>query len=199
MSTGMIRRDIQSTGACMKVLIGVLLAVAISSTEVYAQNTAVTWSAFNMGFAATASATTNAQSVAGQLAVGSAQSSSTRIESGFLPGASGTTSVQHQGIEMPTTYALEQNYPNPFNPTTQVRFSLPVESHVRLIIYNTLGQEVIVLADEQRSPGTFGIEWDGRSSSGSKVGSGVYLYKLEAKPAAGGNIFINTKKMIFLK
>ena len=113
--------------------------------------------------------------------------------------AVGTTSVQHQGIEMPTTYALEQNYPNPFNPTTQVRFSLPVESHIRLIIYNTLGQEVIVLADEQRSPGTFGIEWGGTSSSGNKVGSGVYLYKLEAKPTAGGNIFVNTKKMILLK
>ncbi|MEK9138520.1 MAG: hypothetical protein AAB393_15455, partial [Bacteroidota bacterium] len=77
----------------MKVLIGVLLATAMSSTEVYAQNTAATWSSFNMGFAATVSATTNAQSVAGQLVVGSAQSSSTRIEGGFLPGASGPPSV----------------------------------------------------------------------------------------------------------
>jgi len=74
----------------MKVLIGMIFAIAMSLTEVYAQNTAVTWSTFNMGFAGTMSATTNAQSVAGQLVVGSTQSSNTGTETGFLPGASGS-------------------------------------------------------------------------------------------------------------
>ncbi len=71
----------------------VALLVLLSAMTAHAQNTAVTWSGFNMGFASTASVTTNAQSVAGQLTVGSAQSSSTAIESGFIPGTSGPPSV----------------------------------------------------------------------------------------------------------
>ena len=46
---------------------------------------------------------------------------------------------------IPSDYDLKQNYPNPFNPTTKIDFSLPVESNVKLVIYNILGQEVIRL------------------------------------------------------
>jgi PKD repeat protein len=55
----------------------------------------------------------------------------------------------------PESYSLNQNYPNPFNPTTDISFSLPTGSWVRLEVYNILGQRVITLLDEYRAPGEY--------------------------------------------
>ena len=101
--------------------------------------------------------------------------------------------------QLPTVFSLAQNYPNPFNPTTQIRFALPVESHVRVAIYNMLGQEVRALADEQSPAGTFTVEWNGENSVGNKVSSGVYFYRMEATPQNGEARFVSLKKMILLK
>jgi hypothetical protein len=100
---------------------------------------------------------------------------------------------QALAAEIPTAMVLNQNYPNPFNPTTQIRYGLPQPSHVTLTIYNLLGQEVARLADEEQEAGFHEIRWDGRSSSGTAVGSGVYIYRIQA-----GDI-VQTKKMILLK
>jgi hypothetical protein len=97
------------------------------------------------------------------------------------------------GMNLPTSYALGQNYPNPFNPTTDIEFSLPSPGNVQIKVYNVLGQEVVTLVDEHLPAGNHAVTWDGRSSEGSSVSSGVYFYRISA------NQFSDTKKMMMLK
>jgi Glycosyl hydrolase family 53/Secretion system C-terminal sorting domain len=99
---------------------------------------------------------------------------------------SNNKNVDKQSV--PTKFSLIQNYPNPFNPTTMISYSIPVKGFVSLKIYNTLGQEVADLVDGNKEAGSYNINFDG-----SKLASGVYLYRLQA------NKFIQTKKMILLK
>lgn len=90
-------------------------------------------------------------------------------------------------------FALNQNYPNPFNLSTEITFQLPVESKVSLKIYNTKGQLVRSLIDDEKSKGFYSISWDGKDQSGKEVASGIYFYRL-----AAGN-FRAIKKMVMLK
>lgn len=83
------------------------------------------------------------------------------------------------GTGLPTTFALHQNYPNPFNPATTIAFELPERSHVRLELFNVLGQRVRSLVDGTMSAGVHTAEWDGRNDAGKNVASGVYFYRLE--------------------
>ena len=94
---------------------------------------------------------------------------------------------------LPTSYALSQNYPNPFNPSTEIKFDIPVRSHVTLTVYNVLGQRVTTLVDKEMPPGSYVADWNSTSDNGTEVTSGVYFYKLEADD------FIQTKKMLLLK
>ena len=94
---------------------------------------------------------------------------------------------------VPKTYALEQNYPNPFNPTTQINFSVPKTGIVNLSVYNSIGQLVKTLVNDNYAPGTYQVTWNGTNTSGSLVASGVYFYRFTAKD------YVNTMKMVFLK
>jgi len=87
-----------------------------------------------------------------------------------------------------TEVELIGNYPNPFNPVTEISFSLPAASHVKLEIYNIMGQKVATLVDDQLEAGTHIVQWNG-----SEAASGVYLYRLEVGE------FVDAKKMILLK
>ena len=78
-------------------------------------------------------------------------------------------------------FSLSQNAPNPFNPTTSIHFSLPSEGLARLSIYNSLGQIVRVLMNENLAAGQHMVSWDGTDDLGRSVGSGVYLYRLTAQ------------------
>lgn len=89
---------------------------------------------------------------------------------------------------IPSAYTLEQNYPNPFNPTTTIGFVLPVRSHVRMKLYNVLGEIVAILVDEQLPAGEHQVTLNGRGLS-----SGLYFYQMEA----GG--FVRSKKLVVLK
>jgi hypothetical protein len=94
---------------------------------------------------------------------------------------------------LPTEYALLQNFPNPFNPSTAIRFALPASGRVQLAVYNSLGQEVARLLDNELAAGVYTIDWDGRNASGKSVASGVYFYRLTATD------FTKTRKMLLLK
>jgi len=96
-------------------------------------------------------------------------------------------------LQLPTTYQLHQNYPNPFNPVTTIRYDLPQDSRVKLTIYNILGQQVIVLADEYQIAGYKSIRWNGRTTSGKLVGTGMYFYSIEASQYSA------IRKMVLLK
>lgn len=90
--------------------------------------------------------------------------------------------------EIPTDYVLSQNYPNPFNPTTKIEYSIPVAGNVTLKVFNTLGQEVATLFDGFLNAGKYVADFDG-----SKLASGVYLYKLQSN---GVSI---SKKLVLMK
>ncbi|MCH7678410.1 T9SS type A sorting domain-containing protein [candidate division KSB1 bacterium] len=98
-----------------------------------------------------------------------------------------------QEVEVPEAFTLEQNYPNPFNPSTQIRYGLDKQTHVKLSIYNTLGQEVVTLVDGVQDAGFQTVSWNGTDNLGQQVSAGVYVYRLEA----GNNVQI--KKMTFTK
>ena len=82
--------------------------------------------------------------------------------------------------DLPDGYSLGQNYPNPFNPDTKIDFSIAQAGHVTLEVFNIRGQTVATLVDSYMSAGTHTIEWDATNSSGEKVATGIYLYRLIA-------------------
>ena len=90
--------------------------------------------------------------------------------------------------DIPSSFYLYQNYPNPFNPSTIIRFSIPEESSVTLKVFNTLGEEITTLINENIIAGNYEVEF-----KRTALPSGVYFYRLQA-----GNFF-ETKKMIFMK
>jgi photosystem II stability/assembly factor-like uncharacterized protein len=98
------------------------------------------------------------------------------------------------GSEVPENYFLSQNYPNPFNPSTKIKFSIPYypfewgKGDVKLVVYNILGKEISVLVNEQLSPGTYEVEWNG-----TNYPSGVYFYKLLT------DTYSYTKKLVIAK
>lgn len=91
-------------------------------------------------------------------------------------------------VELPQDFALEQNYPNPFNPSTQISFSLPVESVVELSIYSLTGQKLATLVNETRAAGQHTVSFDA-----SNLSSGVYVYRLTA------GSFSQTNRMTLIK
>lgn len=106
---------------------------------------------------------------------------------------------QGSGIPLvPERFHLYGNYPNPFNPVTTLRFDLPVAAHVTLTLYNSLGQRVARLLDKQMPAGTHTTLWNGRSSSGATLASGVYLARLEIVAPHSARLTATTK-MILLK
>ncbi|MFQ5869571.1 MAG: T9SS type A sorting domain-containing protein [Candidatus Zixiibacteriota bacterium] len=83
--------------------------------------------------------------------------------------------VDRSEVSLSTITQLYQNYPNPFNATTVINYQLPAHSHVRLEVYNTLGQKVTALVDETQEAGYRSVSWDA-----SGVSSGLYFYRLTA-------------------
>ncbi len=109
--------------------------------------------------------------------------------------------VSVEDFEIPNEYELYQNYPNPFNPITKIKFSIPtVETghapslHTKLDVYDILGEQVSTLIDDQKSPGTYEVEFDA-----SNLPSGIYFYKLDVYSNSGTTHFSDTKKMVLIK
>ncbi len=95
---------------------------------------------------------------------------------------------------LPKKFELSQNYPNPFNPSTKISFSLPVESKVKLQIFNTLGELVTTLVDETKNAGVHQLEWNA-----GNFASGIYLYSISAKSVSDAKQFNSVRKMVLLK
>ena len=93
----------------------------------------------------------------------------------------------------PTAFLLSQNYPNPFNPVTNFKLSLPKASHVKMEIFNIVGQKVRTLLDDDMRAGVFVVDWNGKDERGVEASSGVYFYRVVA-----GN-FSDIKKMVLLR
>jgi len=83
--------------------------------------------------------------------------------------------------------------PNPFNNTVEIKYYLPEEENVNLTIYNTLGQKVILLENDNKPEGLHTIIWNSNNQKGEKVSSGLYFIILKT------NSFSQTKKVTLLK
>ena len=99
----------------------------------------------------------------------------------------GTTNVDDD-INSVNEFKLEQNYPNPFNPSTSIHYTIGSSQFVKLKVYNLLGDEIVTLVDENKSAGSYQVDFNA-----SSLTSGVYFYRL----AAGS--FIETKKLVLIK
>ena len=82
------------------------------------------------------------------------------------------------GGALPERFELGANYPNPFNPSTMIPYQLPAAMHVRLEVFNILGQRIATLVDGERPAGFHTASWDATDAAGEAVGAGVYLYRL---------------------
>ena len=95
----------------------------------------------------------------------------------------------------PSDFSLKQNYPNPFNPATNINFELPVSSKIKLVVYNSLGQQVDVLYDNIKPAGRHSMQFNA-----GRLASGVYFYSLIAQPLISGrNTYHASGKMLLIK
>jgi len=99
-----------------------------------------------------------------------------------------SSSVEAYTGSFPEEYELNQNFPNPFNPSTTIRFSVVNNEHVTLKVYNSIGQQVAELVNQELPAGSYTVDWNAED-----ISSGIYLYTLNT------NNFSSTKKMILLK
>jgi len=102
------------------------------------------------------------------------------------------TLVESAGI-LPSGFVLHQNHPNPFNPSTTIPYDLPQATQVALKVYDLLGQKVRTLVQQTQGPGPHSVVWDGKDDQENQVGSGAYLYRLQAGP------FVATRKLSLIR
>ena len=104
------------------------------------------------------------------------------------------TQVEDNRDVLPGEFTLSQNYPNPFNPVTTINFDLPVKSSVEISIYDVLGRKLKTVVNEVRDAGRYKVLIDM-----NEYASGVYFYRMVAKPVMGGSDFVSVKKMLLVK
>jgi len=93
---------------------------------------------------------------------------------------------------------IRQNYPNPFNPYTTIKYDLPEDTRVTLVIYDIMGREVRRW-DLHEEPGHREVIWDGRDQSGRLVPTGLYIYQLVAASMESGQRFTANRKLVLMK
>ena len=91
-------------------------------------------------------------------------------------------------VSLPVGYKLEQNYPNPFNPVTKINYAVPHKTHVKLEVYDILGNDITTLVNEEKQAGIYEVDF-----MPTYLSSGLYFYRLKADD------YIETKKMILLR
>ena len=94
----------------------------------------------------------------------------------------------------PEKFILKQNYPNPFNPVTQIEFSVPVNSFVKLKVYNSAGELVSILAEGEMARGSYKADFNA-----ANLASGVYYYVMEYNEENSGRWNSISKKMVLIK
>ncbi|MGA9117229.1 MAG: FlgD immunoglobulin-like domain containing protein [Bacteroidota bacterium] len=100
---------------------------------------------------------------------------------------------------VPSGFALGPAWPNPFNPSTRMRVELPGAADLELRVFDLLGRPVALLASGTFPAGYHDAVWDGRSDSGQRVSSGIYIARLEARPEGHGTPFRALRKLLLMK
>lgn len=99
-----------------------------------------------------------------------------------------TTSITPISSNLPDRYSLSQNFPNPFNPSTKINFDIVRAGFVSVKVYNSIGQEVAQLVNQEMAPGSYQADFDGAALT-----SGIYFYRIETGD------FVQTRKMMLVK
>lgn len=103
---------------------------------------------------------------------------------------------------LPSEFYLGQNYPNPFNEKTTIKYCVAYKTRVRITVFNTEGELIEKLVDEDKNVGTHKIEFSAKCKSAAggipvsgkkRLASGIYHYQLKA-----GN-YLAEKEMILLR
>jgi aminopeptidase N len=103
-----------------------------------------------------------------------------------------TTADPNSESQFPGVFALHQNYPNPFNPVTSIGYDVPVNSHITIKLYNTIGELVTILVNEQKTPGRYSVLFDGNNYA-----SGIYFYEITATGTL--STYTSVRKMALVK
>ena len=101
--------------------------------------------------------------------------------------------VAIDGINAPQQYTLHQNFPNPFNPTTTLRYDLPNEGNISIVVFDVVGRQVAELINEEQPAGSYQVVWNGRNSAGVALPTGLYFAKMITSD------YSNTIKMVLMK
>ena len=129
----------------------------------------------------------NLSGTIGQTILTNAKNSEFNLQSGFWFGINTITGIENT-LGLPTEYKLFNNYPNPFNPSTTIKYQLKKSGSIKLLLYNSIGQIVATLVNENKEAGIYTINYDA-----SNISSGIYFYRIVTKE------FVKTKRMILLK
>ncbi len=84
------------------------------------------------------------------------------------------TATEEEGVS-PDGFGLTQNFPNPFSGSTTIKYQVPQPTQVKIRIYDVLGQEVQLLANQTVPAGQHEVTWDAENQP-----SGVYFIVMEA-------------------
>ena len=97
------------------------------------------------------------------------------------------------GDIVPSEFKLYSNHPNPFNPVTTIKYDLPSDGLVNVLVYDMVGRMVKTLVNGSKNAGQNYIKWNGTNDNGEQVSAGLYFYTIQIGE------YIETKKMVLLK
>jgi hypothetical protein len=109
------------------------------------------------------------------------------------PGSFNKIFSSFSGEVVPKIYFLYQNFPNPFNPSTTIRYQVPLDTYVKLEIFNSLGEKVKTLVNELKAEGYYSVVWNGKDDYEQSLPSGIYYYRLMSDK------FTAARKLLLLK
>ncbi len=103
-------------------------------------------------------------------------------------------------ILVPELFALNPVYPNPFNRSASIRYLLPIDTNIKLDIFNAKGVHIYRLFEGEKHAGIYTLSWDGKNNYGQEVSSGMYIILLEADNLQyNRHHYIETRKVILVK
>ncbi|MDQ7039786.1 MAG: T9SS type A sorting domain-containing protein [Rhodothermus sp.] len=129
------------------------------------------------------------KSTVGQAVIGTATNAERQQKLGYWQRAGGLiTGVDRIFDGLSDRFRLKQNYPNPFNSVTTIRFTVPRQTHVSLVLFDLMGRQVATLVDEELAAGEYQVRLEA-----SHLTSGVYFYRMLA------GAFMQIRKLTVLK